>query len=248
MMNLEGRIAVVTGGSRGIGRSICLRLAELGADIAVNYNNSEESAQETVELVKRLGQKAICVKADVSNTKAVEEMFENIKKVLGIPDILINNSGITRDGLLLRMKEDDFDRVIEINLKGVFNCTKVASRLMMKKRYGRIVNITSVSGIIGNAGQSNYSASKAGVIGFTKSVAKELASRNILVNAVAPGMIETEMTEVLKDDVKESLLSAIPLKRAGSPEEVAKLVSFLSSNDCNYLTGQVIAIDGGLTM
>lgn len=245
-MHLEGKVAIVTGASRGIGRAVAINLAQSGADVVVNYSGSEGAAQETVEAVQALGRKAIKIKANVAN--AVASMVEEAHKEFGHIDILVNNAGITRDGLLMRMKDEDFDAVIDINLKGVYLVTKAVSKIMMKQRSGHIINMTSVVGVIGNAGQTNYAASKAGVIGFTKSCAKELASRGITVNAIAPGFINTDMTDVLPEKVKEAMVTQIPLGRMADAEEVATVATFLASDFANYITGQVINVDGGMVM
>ncbi|MBN2260966.1 MAG: 3-oxoacyl-[acyl-carrier-protein] reductase [Clostridiales bacterium] len=245
---LKDQVAVVTGGSRGIGKAIALMLAKEGAHVVINYTSSDEKAKEVKSEIEIMGGKAMIYKADVSNEKSVEEFAKAVYKEFGRIDILVNNAGITKDGLVMRMKEDDFMKVIEINLKGTFLCSKHFGKLMMKARYGKIINISSVVGVMGNAGQANYAASKAGVIGLTKSLAKEFASRNINVNAVAPGFIETEMTKELTEEVKESYAKAIPLGVYGQPEDVANLVVFLSSSVSNYITGQVINLDGGMVM
>ncbi|ARU62407.1 beta-ketoacyl-ACP reductase [Tumebacillus avium] len=245
---LSGKTALVTGGSRGIGRAICLELAKQGAKVVVNYAGSEGAAQETVAAIKSIGGEAIAVQGDVASYEDAEKMVAATLETFGRIDILVNNAGITRDNLLMRMKEEDWDAVINTNLKGVFNCTKAASRPMMKQRVGRIINITSVVGQIGNPGQANYVSAKAGVIGLTKSNAKELASRNITVNAIAPGYIETEMTDKLGEDIKSKLFEAIPLGRMGKPEDIANLVSFLASDNASYITGQIMNVDGGMVM
>ena len=247
-MHLEVKVALVTGASRGIGRAVAIQLAQSGADVAVNYSGSEAAAQETVDAILALGRKAIKIKANVANAEEVAAMVEETHKTFGHIDILVNNAGITRDGLLMRMKDEDFDAVIDINLKGVYLVTKAVSKIMMKQRSGRIINMTSVVGVMGNAGQANYAASKAGVIGFTKSCAKELASRGITVNAIAPGFINTDMTEVLPEKVKETMVTQIPLGRMANPEEVAAVTTFLASDFASYVTGQVINVDGGMVM
>ncbi|WCN39056.1 3-oxoacyl-ACP reductase FabG [Aneurinibacillus uraniidurans] len=245
---LNGKVALVTGGSRGIGRAIALALAEAGADVAINYAGNETAARETADAVTALGRKAIIIKADVANATEVDAMVKQTIDELGGMDILVNNAGITRDNLLMRMKEEEFDDVIATNLKGVFNCIKAVTRPMMKARSGRIINISSVVGVMGNPGQANYVAAKAGVIGMTKSVARELASRGITVNAVAPGFIDTDMTAVLGDDAKQALLTQIPLARLGKPEDIAHVVKFIASDEASYMTGQVFHVDGGMYM
>ena len=247
-MHLEGKVALVTGASRGIGRAVAIQLAQSGADVAVNYSGSEAAAQETVDAILALGRKAIKIKANVANAEEVAAMVEETHKTCGHIDILVNNAGITRDGLLMRMKDEDFDAVIDINLKGVYLVTKAVSKIMMKQRAGHIINMTSVVGLMGNAGQANYAASKAGVIGFTKSCAKELASRGITVNAIAPGFIDTDMTGVLPEKVKEAMVTQIPLGRMAKAEEVAAVTTFLASDFASYITGQVINVDGGMVM
>lgn len=245
---LDGKTAVVTGASRGIGRAIALELAKEGANVVVNYSGSEAKAQEVVEEISKIGSKAIAVQANVADNDSVQNLMKSALDEFGSIDILVNNAGITRDNLLMRMKEDEWDDVINTNLKGVFLCTKAVTRQMMKQRAGRIINIASVVGVIGNAGQANYTAAKAGVIGLSKTSARELASRNILVNAVAPGFITTEMTDALPEDIKEAMLSQIPLAKLGKPENVAKAVVFLASDDAEYITGQVLHVDGGIAM
>jgi 3-oxoacyl-[acyl-carrier protein] reductase len=245
---LTGKTAIVTGGSRGIGRSIALELAKNGANIVVNYAGSEAKAQSVVEEIEELGVKAFKVQADVADEQQVKEMVKATVDTFGSVDILVNNAGITRDNLLMRMKETEFDQVINTNLKGVFMCTKSVTRQMMKQRSGRIINVASIVGVSGNPGQANYVAAKAGVIGLTKTTAKELASRNILVNAIAPGFISTDMTDQLTTEQRDSMLNLIPLAKLGEPEDVAKVVRFLASDDANYITGQTIHIDGGMVM
>lgn len=247
-MTLLGKTAVVTGGSRGIGRAIAIKLAEMGANIVVNYSSAPQKAEEVVALVKQMGRDAVAIQANVSNGEQIQKMMQEVEEKFSTIDILINNAGITRDTLLMRMKDEDWDQVMEINLKGTFNCTKAVTRKMMKQRSGKIVNIASVVGVMGNIGQANYAASKAGIIGFTKSVAKELATRGINVNAVAPGFIQTEMTDVLTEEVKEGLMSNIPMNQLGTPEDVANVVAFLCSDDAKYITGQVLHVDGGMVM
>ena len=247
-MNLENKVAVVTGGSRGIGRAIALKLASMGADVAINYRSNEQEAIEVCNQIKEMGQNCVAYKCDVSDFSQSEEMINNVVSDLGRVDVLVNNAGITKDTLVMRMKEDDFDRVIDVNLKGTFNCSKHVSRIMMRQKSGRIINISSVVGVAGNAGQVNYSASKAGVIGVTKSMAKELATRGVTVNAVAPGYIQTDMTAVLDDKVKDKIKSSIPMQKLGDESDVANLVGFLTSEDAKYITGQVINVDGGMLM
>ena len=245
---LKGQTALVTGASRGIGRSIALGLADLGANVAVNYAGSEAAAVEVVEAIRAKGVSAIAVKSNVGRTEEADAMVKQVLETFGRIDILVNNAGITRDNLIMRMKEEEFDQVIETNLKGVFNCLKAVTRPMMKQRYGRIINISSVVGALGNPGQANYVAAKAGVIGLTKSAARELASRGITVNAVAPGFIDTDMTRELPEDMREGLLGGIPLARLGQPEEIAGVVVFLASSSASYMTGQVLHVDGGMYM
>ena len=245
---MSTKIALVTGGSRGIGKEIALALAKEGNNIAISYGTNSEGAMEVVNEIKAYGVDGIAVKADVSVSEDVKHLIKTVEDQLGTIDILVNNAGITKDNLLIRMSEEDWDSVMDVNLKGTFLCTKAVSRSMMKKRYGKIINITSVVGITGNAGQGNYSASKAGVIGFTKSMAKELASRGIRVNAVAPGLIKTDMTNVLTDEIKAEMLKMIPLNTMGNPEDIANLVVFLASEKSDYITGQIIKIDGGMAI
>ena len=244
---LEGKVAIVTGASRGIGRAIAVELAGRGADITVNYCGSREKAEETAELIRAKGRRALLVRADVSDSSQVEEMFRQTAEEFGRIDILVNNAGITRDNLLLRMSEEDFDAVINTNLKGAFLCMKQAAKRMLKQKSGRIINISSISGVAGNAGQANYCAAKAGIIGLTKSAAKELGSKGITVNAIAPGYICTDMTDVLNDTVKDAILTKIPLKRFGSPEDIAYTAAFLASDEAAYITGQVLGTDGGMS-
>jgi len=245
---LKGKTAVVTGAARGIGRAIALKLASLGANVVINYRSSSKEAEDLAKEIEAVGGNALTVQADVSSFEDAGKLIKEATDKFGALDILVNNAGITRDALLLRMKESDFDSVINTNLKGAFNCIKHASAVMLKQKSGKIVNISSVIGLIGNAGQLNYAAAKAGVIGMTKSAAKELASRGITVNAIAPGYIETDMTEVLPEKVKEGILQNVPLKRIGKPEDVANLTAFLVSTSADYITGQVINVDGGMVM
>ncbi|WP_059104652.1 3-oxoacyl-[acyl-carrier-protein] reductase [Shouchella shacheensis] len=245
---LTGKTAIVTGASRGIGRAIAMELASHGAKVVVNYAGNQSLAEEVVQEIKEAGSDAFAYQADVANAEQVGAMMKETTKAFGALDILVNNAGITRDNLLMRMKEDEWDQVIDTNLKGVFNCAKAASRPMMKQRSGRIINVSSVVGVMGNPGQANYVAAKAGVIGLTKSLARELAGRNILVNAIAPGFITTEMTDELGEDIKEGLLSQIPLAKLGEPEQIARVVRFLASEDSAYMTGQTLHVDGGIVM
>jgi 3-oxoacyl-[acyl-carrier protein] reductase len=245
---LTGKVAVVTGAGKGIGRAIALKLAHYGASIVINYRTSAKEAEEVIAEIRNNGGKAEMVQGDVSNFEEAEKVIKFAIESFGKLDILVNNAGITKDTLLLRMKEEDFSKVIDVNLKGVFNCTKHASAIMLKQKSGRIINISSVVGIMGNAGQANYAAAKAGIIGFTKSVAKELGARGITANAIAPGFITTDMTEVLSDKVKEKLIENVPLKKLGNPEDVANLAAFLASDNASYITGQVINVDGGMVM
>jgi 3-oxoacyl-[acyl-carrier protein] reductase len=248
MGRFEGKSAIVTGASRGIGREIALLLGKEGARVAVNYSGSKDKADEVVKLITESGGEAFAIQADVSDADSVKNMVDKTLEMFGSIDILVNNAGITRDNLLMRMKEDEWDDVININLKGVFLCTKAVTRQMMRQRAGRIVNVASIVGVSGNPGQANYVAAKAGVIGFTKTAAKELASRNINVNAVAPGFITTDMTDALSEEVKGQMLSVIPLGKLGSPEDIARTVLFLLSEDAAYITGQTIHVDGGMVM
>ena len=248
MMNFAGKTAVVTGGSRGIGRAVCLELAKGCANVVLCYAGNESAAAETVSACEALGAKALAVQCDVADAAQVKNLMDEAVKAFGRIDILVNNAGITRDGLLMMMKEEDFDAVISANLRGTFLCMKAVSRIMMKQRYGRIVNLSSVVGLRGNAGQVNYAASKAGVVGMTKSLAKELASRGVTVNAVAPGFIETDMTAAMPEAAKTATLASIPQQRLGAPEDVARAVAFLASEEAGYITGQVLAVDGGMAM
>lgn len=243
-----GKNVLVTGASRGIGRAIAVELASKGANVAVNYAGSEDKAIEVVNKLKEIGVKSFKIQADVSDESSVQTMVKDVIDTFGSLDVLVNNAGITKDNLLMRMKEEDFDQVIHTNLKGVFLCTKSVTRQMMRQRSGKIINIASIVGVTGNPGQANYVAAKAGVIGLTKSTAQELASRNILVNAVAPGFISTDMTDALTDDQQKAILEKIPLAKLGKPEDVANAVRFLASADADYITGQTIHIDGGMVM
>ncbi|WP_102262164.1 3-oxoacyl-[acyl-carrier-protein] reductase [Mesobacillus jeotgali] len=247
-MRLEGKVALVTGASRGIGREIALELAREGASVAVNYAGSESKALEVVDEIKAMGRDAFAIQADVSNSESVTDMTKETIERFGKVDILVNNAGITKDNLLMRMKESEWDDVININLKGVFLCTKAVTRQMMKQRSGRIINISSIVGVSGNPGQANYVAAKSGVIGLTKTTAKELSSRGITVNAVAPGFITTDMTDKLNEDVKTEMLKQIPLARLGEPKDIARTVIFLASEDSAYMTGQTLHVDGGMVM
>ena len=245
---LEGKVAVVTGASRGIGRAIALKLASSGAAVVVNYNGSREKAEKVKQEIEDNGGKASIYQCNVSDYEACQNMIQNIIEEYGRIDILVNNAGITRDGLLMKMSEADFDQVIDTNLKGAFNTTRFVTRQMLRQKSGRIINMASVVGVTGNAGQVNYAASKAGIIGLTKATAREVASRGITVNAIAPGFIETDMTDVLPDKVKEASVSQIPLGKFGKPEQVAAAVAFLASDDAGYITGQVLNVDGGMVM
>ncbi len=245
---LTGKVAVVTGASRGIGREIAKTLAAEGAAVVVNYNGSEQRAAEVVKEIQEAGGKAEAIQCDVSDFEKAGELMDHVIKTYDRVDILVNNAGITRDGLLMRMSEEDFDKVVTTNLKGAFNCMRHVARQMIKQKGGRIINISSVSGVLGNAGQVNYAASKAGIIGMTKSAARELASRNITVNAIAPGFINTEMTQVLSDAVKEGAVAQIPMKTFGETKDIADAAAFLASDKARYITGQVLCVDGGMAM
>lgn len=246
---MDKKVALITGGARGIGKKIAEKFARNGYNIVINYVSEKTDVNKLESDLSQNGKvEVLCIKCDVTDFNSCQEMVKEAVDKFGKIDVLINNAGITKDNLLMRMKEEDFDKVINVNLKGTFNMTKNVISYMMKKRRGRIVNISSVVGVSGNSGQANYAASKAGIIGFTKSVAKELASRNILANAVAPGFIETDMTDVLSESVKESIYSQIPLKKMGKPEEVANAVYFLGSDENTYITGQVLNVDGGMIM
>ena len=245
---MEGKVAVVTGASRGIGKAIAVKLASKGATVVINYNGSRERAEEVKNEVESAGGKAVIIQCNVADFDACKEFIETVIKEQGRIDILVNNAGITKDGLLMKMSEEDFDKVLDTNLKGTFHTIRAALRQMIRQRSGRIINMASVVGVSGNAGQANYAASKAGVIGLTKTAAREVASRGITVNAIAPGFIETEMTDVLPEDVKENLLASIPLKRMGQTKDIAETVAFLASDKAAYITGQTISVDGGMGM
>ena len=245
---LEGKVALVTGAAKGIGRAIALALAAEKATVVVNYNGSKERAEQVVEEIKALGADGMAYQCNVADTAAAADMIKEVIKTYGKLDILVNNAGITRDNLIMKMSEEDFDAVIDANLKGCFNTIKAVSRQMLKQRAGRIINITSVSGILGNAGQANYAASKAGIIGLTKTMARELASRGITVNAVAPGFVDTDMTQVLPENVREAATAQIPLGRFGKPEDIANMVAYLASGKGSYITGQIISVDGGMAI
>ena len=247
-MHLKDKIAIVTGGSRGIGKEICLKFASLGANLVINYIGDKTQAEDTKAECEKLGAKVALSEGDVSKMADCEKLFQTAMDTFGRVDILVNNAGITRDNLLMRMSEEEFDAVIAVNLKGTFNCMKQAARQMMKQKYGKIINMASVVGVTGNAGQVNYAASKAGVIGMTKSMAKELANRGVTVNAIAPGFIRTAMTDVLSDDVKAEITRVIPMGVMGETEDVANLAAFLASDASRYITGQVINVDGGMVM
>lgn len=245
---LKGQTALVTGGSRGIGRAIALALAGQGVKVAVNYSGSVQAAEETVAMIRELGSEGIALQGNVGNSEQAENLVKEVINAWGRIDILVNNAGITRDNLIMRMKEEEFDQVIETNLKGVFNCLKAATRPMMKQRYGRIINISSVVGVTGNPGQVNYTAAKAGVIGMTKSAARELSSRGITVNCIAPGFIDTDMTRELSDEVRSELVKGIPLQKLGRAEDIANTAVFLASEGAAYMTGQTLHVDGGMYM
>ena len=242
------KTAIVTGGSKGIGKAICVRLAKDGFNIAFSYNSNPELAEETAKLCESAGVKVKFYKVDVADSTACKEWTEEVQAEFGSVDVLVNNAGITKDGLLMKMKDEDLDAVLDVNLKGSFYMMREASKIMLKQKSGKIVNISSVVGVMGNAGQVNYSATKAGVIGMTKSLARELAGRRINVNAVAPGMIETDMTKAMSDKAREAVITGIPFKEMGKPEEIASVVSFLAGEDSNYITGQVICADGGMSI
>jgi 3-oxoacyl-[acyl-carrier protein] reductase len=245
---VEGRVALVTGGGRGIGRAIAVRLAREGARVAISYRSNDAAAEETVELVRKAGVECETFKGDVASLEDVEALMKGVGEAFGAVEILVNNAGTTRDNILLRMKDAEFDEVLATNLKGTYLCTRAALRGMVRARWGRIVNISSVVGLLGNAGQANYAASKAGIIGFTKSVAREVAGRGITANAVAPGYVETELTGVLPENIKEQILGQVPMGRLGEPEEIAEVVTFLAGERAAYVTGQTIAVDGGMVM
>lgn len=247
-MDVSNQVAVVTGGSRGIGRATCIQLAKAGAHVVINYVGNEGAAKETQKQCEQYGVQAVLVQGNVALEADVDRLFEEALKINGRIDILVNNAGITKDNILLRMKTEEFDDVINVNLKGAFLCMKKASRIMLKQRYGRIINLSSVVGLRGNIGQLNYAASKAGVIGMTKSLAKELAARNVTVNVIAPGMIATEMTEEIADAAKEAILSTIPMGKPGEAEDVANAIVFFASKEAAYLTGQVLCVDGGMAV
>ncbi|HIY20907.1 MAG TPA: 3-oxoacyl-[acyl-carrier-protein] reductase [Candidatus Flavonifractor merdigallinarum] len=247
-MELTGRNALVTGGSRGIGRAVCLELARQGANVAINYAGSAQAAEEVAQACRELGVEAFAIQANVADAAAVDAMVKEVITRLGRIDILVNNAGITKDRLALQMKEEEFDAVLDTNLKGAFLCMKAVYRPMMKQRYGRVVNLTSIVGLRGNPGQANYAASKAGLIGMSKSIAKELASRGVTVNLVAPGFIDTDMTAALPEAARTALLSSIPMARLGQPEDVARAVAFFASENAGYITGQVLCVDGGMAV
>ena len=243
-----GRVAVVTGGGRGIGRAIAVALASAGADVAISYRSDDASAEETAGLVREQGVRCEAFKGDVAATEDVKTLFDGVQDAFGKVDILVNNAGITRDNIMMRMKEEEFDEVLATNLKGTYLCTRTVLRSMVRARWGRIVNVSSVVGLVGNAGQANYAASKAGIIGFTKSVAREVASRGITANVVAPGYVETELTGGLPENIKEQILNQVPMSRFGEPQEIAEVVEFLAGEGAAYVTGQTITVDGGMVM
>lgn len=245
---MQGRVAVVTGGGRGIGRAIAVRLAQEGAKVAVSYRANDEAAEETAALVRQAGAECEVFKGDVANAGDVAALFEGVEAAFGKPEVLVNNAGTTRDNIMLRMKEPEFDEVLETNLKGAYLCTQAVLRSMVRARWGRIINISSVVGILGNAGQANYAASKAGLLGLTRSVAREVAARGITVNAVAPGYVETELTAELEESVKDRIRAQIPAGRFGEAAEVAEMVAFLAGDSAGYVTGQTLAVDGGMAM
>lgn len=245
---MEGRVALVTGGGRGLGRAIAVRLAQEGAKVAISYRSNDAAAGETAELVRKAGAGCETFKGDVSSSEDVEALMKGVGEAFGPVEILVNNAGTTRDNILLRMKDEEFEEVLATNLKGTYLCTRAVLRGMVRARWGRIVNISSVVGLVGNAGQANYAASKAGMIGFTKSVAREVAGRGITANAVAPGYVETELTGRLPENVKERILGQVPVGRFGEPEEIAEVVAFLAGERAAYVTGQTIAVDGGMVM
>ena len=244
----EGQTAVVTGGSRGIGRAIAVKLASEGANVVIAYAGNDDAAAESVKLCEEAGAKAVSVKCDVSNMEECENLFAEAAKITGKVEILVNNAGVTRDGLLLRMKPEDFDRVQQVNLYGTFNCMKLASKMMLRQKYGRIISLSSIVGLRGNVGQLNYAASKAGIIGMTKSLAKELAAKGITVNAIAPGFIATDMTAAMTDAAKEAVKQSIPIGHEGVPEDIANAAAFFAAPESSYVTGQVLAVDGGMAV
>jgi 3-oxoacyl-[acyl-carrier protein] reductase len=244
----EGRVAVVTGGGRGIGRAVAVRLANEGANVAISYRSNDTAAEEVAEEVRAAGAECVIFKGDVASTEDIDALFKGVGEAFGPVEILVNNAGLTRDNLMMRMKESEFDEVLSTNLKGTYLCTRAALRPMIKARWGRIVNVSSVVGLVGNAGQANYAASKAGIIGFTKSVAREVAQRGITANVVAPGYVETELTSSLSEEVKDQIRDQVPAGRFAEAEEVAEVVAFLAGEGAGYITGQTVAVDGGMTM